>query len=80
MHTRISGKIIDREDPHACATKHLCKDSQAFGKLGSYNIPINVANGDTVRSSGIGSLTLALKTREDDIEDFKRHKLSMCLH
>jgi gag-polypeptide of LTR copia-type/Domain of unknown function (DUF4219) len=83
MHTRISGTIIDQEDPYAretdwyidsAATKHFCKDSQAFETLGTCDIPINVANGETVRSSGIGSLTLTLKTQEGDTEDFKLSK------
>ena len=63
MHTRISGKVIEHQDPQpsgmdwyvdSAATKHFCKDAQSFGTLESrYSIPIEVANGEMVRSTGI---------------------------
>ena len=76
MHTRISGKVIEHQDPQSsgmdwyvdsAATKHFCKDAQSFGTLESYSIPIEVANGEMVRSTGIGSLALPLKTSDNDV-------------
>ena len=78
MHTRLSGKIIEREDPHAfetdwyidsAATRHFCKDARVFETLGPCNIPIEVANGEIVKSSGVGTLILPLKTQGGDVED-----------
>jgi len=77
MHTRLSGKVIEQQDPHpseadwyvdSAATKHFCKDAQSFGALQPYSIPIEVANGEMVKSTGRGFLELPLKTSDNDIE------------
>ena len=58
---------------YSVATKHFYKDILASEALESYNISCKVANGEIVRSSWIGSLTLALETQEGDILNEDRY-------
>jgi len=76
-HTRISGKIIEWEDPNtretdfyvdSAATKHFCRNAQAFETLKSHVIPIEVASGEKVKSVGMGPVDLPLQTSDEDVE------------